>query len=73
MAKQLLFGELPKKRPAHGAKRRWRDVAAADVKSVGVSDKWYDQAQDRRAWRVVSRDGIETLVYRPASLWGLCS
>ena len=69
MPKQLLFGELPKKRPAHGAKRKWQDVAAADVKSVGVSETWYDQAQDWRAWRVVCRDGIG----RPASLWGLCS
>ena len=62
MPKQLLFGEVTKKRPAHGAKRRWRDVVAADVKSVGVSETWYDQAQDRRAWRVVCRDGIKTLV-----------
>ena len=38
------------------------DIAAADVKSVGVSETWYDQAQDWRAWQVVYRDGIETLV-----------
>ena len=36
MPKQLLFGELGKKRPSHGTKRRWRDVATADIKAVGV-------------------------------------
>ena len=30
LPKQLLFGELVKKRPSHGTKRRWRDIAAAD-------------------------------------------
>ena len=38
MPTQLLFGELQKKRPSYGAKWRWWDVAAADVKSVGVSE-----------------------------------
>ena len=38
MPKQLLFGKLVKKRPSHGTKRRWRDVAVADVKAVDVSD-----------------------------------
>ena len=47
MPKQLLFGELGKKRPSHGTKRRWRDVAAADIKAMGVNDGWYDLAQDR--------------------------
>ena len=38
MPKQLLFGELVKKRLSHGTKRRWHDVAVADVKAVDVSD-----------------------------------
>ena len=38
MPKQLLFGELVKKGPSHGTKRRWRDVAVADVKAVDVTD-----------------------------------
>ena len=62
MPKQLLFGELKKKRPSHGTKRRWRDVAAADVKSVDVSEEWYDLAQDRKAWLAVCRDGISSSV-----------
>ena len=50
MPKQLLFGELEKRRPCHGTKRRWRDVAEADVKAVGTGDGWCDLAQDRQAW-----------------------
>ena len=44
MPKLLLFDVVQKKRPSYGTKRRWRDVAAADVTSVGVSEIWYDQA-----------------------------
>ena len=36
--KQLLFGELEKKRPSHSIKRRWRDVVAANNKAVGIED-----------------------------------
>ena len=43
MPKQLLFGELEKKRRSHGTKQRWRDVAAADIKSVNAGAEWYDQ------------------------------
>ena len=50
MPKQLLFGELEKKRPSHGTKRRWRDVVAADIKAAGMSEDWYEVAHDRRAW-----------------------
>ena len=59
--KQLLFGELWKKRPCHGPRKRWRDLAAADVKSIGIGDDWYDVAQDRREWRAVCRDRLAQL------------
>ena len=36
LAKQLLFGELVNRRPSHGVKRRWRDVAAAILKEISV-------------------------------------
>ena len=62
MPKQLLFGELQKKRPSHGTKRRWRDVAAADIKSVNAGAEWYDLAQDRNAWAAVCREGIASSV-----------
>ena len=53
MPKQLLFVELQKKRPSHGIKRRWGDVAAADIKSVNAGAEWYDLAQDRNVWAAV--------------------
>ena len=59
LPKQLLFGELQKKRPSHGTKRRWRDVAAADVKAVAGEDDWYYTAQDRKVWQAMCRDALE--------------
>lgn len=60
--KQLLFAKFWKKRPCHGARKRWRDVAAADVKLIGVGSDWYDMAQNRRERRAVCRDGLAQLV-----------
>ena len=51
-----------RRRPCHGVKRRWRDVAAADVNAIDVGDDWYFIAQDRRAWRAVCGDGLYALV-----------
>ena len=62
MPKQLLFGELEKKRPSHGTKRRWRDLVAVDLKRTEMIDGWYDQAQDRRAWKALCLDGVLSLV-----------
>jgi uncharacterized protein YbjT (DUF2867 family) len=73
MPKQLLFGELEKKRPSHGTKRRWRDVVAADIKAAGVSEDWYEVAQDRRAWRALCQDGISSLVEQHSQGWPLGS
>ena len=50
LPKQLLFGELQRKRPRHGTKRRWRDLMAADVQSTGLGEEWYEVAQDRKKW-----------------------
>ena len=69
MPKQLLFGELEKKRPSHGTKRRWRDVAAADIKAVEVSDGWYDLAQDRKSWTALCQDGLSSLVEQHHTGW----
>ena len=50
MPKQLLFGELLKKRPSHGTKRRWWDMAAADIKTVDINEvEWYELAQEGMA------------------------
>ena len=56
LPKQLLFGELVKKRPSHGTKRKWRDVAAANIKTMAISEKeWprkraYGEQYVRTAW-----------------------
>lgn len=47
LPKQILYGELDKKRSRHGTRKRWSDVVTADVKAVGVSEVWYEVAQDR--------------------------
>lgn len=39
--KQLLFGELRKKRPSHGTKKRQRDGVMADTQAMRVGDDWY--------------------------------
>ena len=62
LPKQLLFGELVKKRPSHGTKRRWRDVAVSDMKAVDVGNDWFELAQDRRAWKALCTEGLRSLV-----------
>ena len=44
--KQLLFGELQNTRCSQKVKRRWRDLAQADLKVIGLGDDWYEVAQD---------------------------
>ena len=61
MPKQLLVGELEKKRPSHGTKKRWRDVVASDLQAIGIKEAWYEIAQDRKAWHQVCSDGIRSL------------
>ena len=36
LPKKLLFGELLKKRPFHGVKKRWRDVVMSDLHDTGI-------------------------------------
>ena len=50
LPKQLLFGELVKPRPRHSTKRRWRDLAVADIQAIGVGRTWYEVAQNRKEW-----------------------
>ena len=45
LPKQLLFGELCKNRPAHGVKRRWHDLAAADGCGRWTELVWYCSRQ----------------------------
>ena len=56
LPKQILFAEGTNTRPRHGPKRRWRDVAASDLRATGIPEaQWYHLAQDRRDWRERSR------------------
>ena len=49
LPKQLLFGELMKKRPFHGTKKRWRDQVMQDLKAIGMEDR-YAVCQDQERW-----------------------
>ena len=60
LPKQMLFGELKKTRPRHGTKKRWRDVVAEDVESIGLASSWYEEAQDRRKWRKICEQAKES-------------
>ena len=60
MPKQLLFGELEKKRPFCGPRKRWRDLVSSDLRTLDVLDNWYELlAQDRPQWHRVCKDRIE--------------
>ena len=56
---KMLFGELRKKRPFHGTKRRWRDLASADLQAIGVKEGWYQLCEDRKEWSERCRVGVE--------------
>ena len=43
--KDTLFGELEKKRPCHGTKKRWHDGIKADLQAIGIGDNWYTRAK----------------------------
>ena len=55
LPKQLLFGELVRPRPRHGTKKRWRDLAVADLRVREIEEKWYEMAQDRKRWSRVCK------------------
>ena len=58
LPKQLLFCKIDGgKRPAHGVKKRWVDMADSDVKQLGIRRDWYRQSQDRAKWRKIVKDG----------------
>ena len=50
LPKQILFGRLPKARPFHGVKLRWKDRVMKDMISLNVGYMWYCNAQDRKEW-----------------------
>ena len=56
--KKMLFGELRKRRPCHGTKRRWRDVALVDLQDLGAKEERYKLCQDRKKWFECCRAGV---------------
>ena len=65
MPTQLLFGELTKTRPRHGPKKRWRDLAVTDVRTLGIERDWFEIAQGRLRW--------STLCYSSAGVGEICA
>ena len=64
--KRLLFGWFPQKRPAHGAKLRWRDKVRQDLKKCGITESsWYTEAQDRAKWKSFCQSGLSQHVMAP--------
>ena len=58
--KRLLFGWLPRSRPAHGVKLRWRDKVRQDLKRFCIAEAgWYCLAQDRTIWRDLCQQGLK--------------
>ena len=64
LPRQLLYGEFLRRRPCHGVKRRWRDVATADLKAISAGEEWFSLAQDRKAWWAACCDGLAEILDR---------
>ena len=61
-----VFGWFPQKRPAHGAKLRWRDKVRQDLKKCGITESsWYVEAQDRAKWKSFCQSGLFQHVMAP--------
>ena len=45
-------------------KRRWRDVATADLKAISAGEEWFSLAQDRKAWWAACCDGLVEILDR---------
>ena len=54
----LLFGKLVKTRPRHGIKKRWRDLAVMDVRTLRIEGDWFTNAQNRRLLFTVPVEGL---------------
>ena len=68
LPKQLLFGERTATRPRHGPKKRWRDLAIADLQGVGIAERqWLQLAQDRARWHQACSQLANTLPPPPTT------
>ena len=46
-------------RAVGGQKLRWNDLISRDLRESGISDTWYNQAQDRTTWHSMCRTKLE--------------
>ena len=44
----LLFDKLVKTHPRHGPKKRWRDLAVMDARTLRIEGDWFTIVQNRR-------------------------
>ena len=45
--KNVLFGWLPQRRPAHGTKMRWRDRVRRDLRKFHIDENtWFKECQE---------------------------
>ena len=57
----VLYGEMRKKRPAHGPKKRWRDLVSTDLQNLNLSDSWQELCLDSNTWYKRCQEGISQL------------
>ena len=53
LPKRVMFAEGLNTRLRHGPKKRWSDIAAADLSARCVTGNWCDLGQDRQDWRLM--------------------
>ena len=65
----MLFGWLPQKRPAHGAKLCWRDKVRQDLKKCKLASHHgiVMDAQDCTRWKAICSAGLNQHVMAPPS------
>ena len=51
LPKQVFFGTLPSRRPAHAPRRRWKDCIMSDLRSRGLEGEWRAECESRSTWR----------------------
>ncbi|XP_065178719.1 uncharacterized protein LOC135809311 [Sycon ciliatum] len=62
MPRQILFGSLLTRRPAHGPRKRWKDCVVSDVRVRGLTKEWYPIACESRAdWRTMYAEPVENV------------
>ena len=45
-------------------KRRWRDVATADLKAISAGEEWFSLAQNRKSWWAACCCGLVEILDR---------